>query len=141
MKKIILTSLILIGTVCARAETLTVTITTEGPREGSISILLFSGRSGFPHKSDMAILKVRIPVPVAGPIEYKFTDLPYGRYALSAHHDVNDNQSFDKILWFGPSREPVGFSNISAKKWLATEFQDADFIFGRDKKKITVKLM
>lgn len=46
----------------------------------------------------------------SGAIRFSFKDLPPGRYAIAAYHDVNANGRLDKQT-FGLPAEPYGFSN------------------------------
>ncbi len=46
----------------------------------------------------------------AGAIRFAFRDVPPGRYAIAAYHDVNGNGRLDKQT-FGLPAEPYGFSN------------------------------
>ena len=109
----------------AGAETLTLHVTTEGPREGVIVILVFKDKKGFPNKPEKAFLKARFPVTPEGSVECVITNLPYGSYALSLLHDINENYKADKILGFGPPKEPVGFSNFDKKVLKQPKFEAA----------------
>ena len=110
-----LIGLTLLLAVAVTAETLTVFVTTEGPRKGEIDILVFTGSDGFPNRPKKAFRRVRVPVTGEGPVECVITNLPYGAYSLSVLHDINSNGKSDRMLGFGPPKEPVGFSNIHEK--------------------------
>lgn len=48
-------------------------------------------------------------------IDYKFSDVPFGEYAIKVYHDENNNGRFDS----GPQGEALGFSeNIPANSGL-----------------------
>ena len=115
MAKHWVSAMLLLALVSAGAETLTVHVTTEGPREGVIDILVFNSKKGFPNKPGKAFLQARFPVTAENPVTCVVTNLPYGTYSLSLLHDINNNHKADKILGFGPPKEPVGFSNIDKK--------------------------
>ena len=108
-------ALLLFSFSSVRGEELTVNVTTEGPRKGVIDILIFINEEGFPNKPDKAFRRARFPVTVDDPVTCVVTNLPYGTYSLSLLHDINDNYKADKMLGFGPPKEPVGFSNIDKK--------------------------
>ena len=132
-------AILLAGVGAAYAETLTVKVPTEGPREGVIALLLFRDKKGFPSDNEKAFRKVRIPVTAEGPVVCTITNLPYGVYSLSVLHDVNDNYKADKMLGFGPPKEPVGFSNIDRKLRRQPAYKDTEFTFGPGKTEQTVR--
>jgi uncharacterized protein (DUF2141 family) len=115
MNRFAISAAILLAAGWAMADTLTLHVTTEGPREGFIDILVFQSKKGFPNKPRKAFHRARFPVTAEGPVECVITDLPYGIYSLSLLHDVNGNEKADKMLGFGPPTEPVGFSNFDKK--------------------------
>ena len=121
----------------AAAQDLTVEVTTEGPREGVIAVLVFTDKDGFPDKAEKAFRKIRVPVTAEGSIECVITNLPYGEYSISLLHDVNENYKADKILGFGPPKEPVGFSNITKKLRKKPPFEDTLFTFSAETNRIT----
>ncbi len=120
------------------AETLTVKVTTEGPREGSIDILVFNNKKGFPNKPKKAFRRIRVPVTAEGSVECTITNLPYGTYSLSILHDVNDNNKPDKILGLGPPKEPVGFSNIDKKMSKQPSYEETLFTFSAQTNTIAI---
>jgi uncharacterized protein (DUF2141 family) len=124
----------------AHAETLTVHVTTEGPREGVIAILVFKEKKGFPNKHEKAWLKARFPVTEEGQVTCAIDGLPYGEYALSVLHDTNDNYKADKLLGIGPPKEPVGFSNIDHKVLKQPKFKDTLINFSAESDEISVPL-
>lgn len=132
--------IILLIAMSTRAETLTVKVTTEGPREGSIDILVFNNKKGFPNKPKKAFRRIRVPVTAEGSVECTITNLPYGTYSLSILHDVNDNNKPDKILGLGPPKEPVGFSNIDKKKSKQPSYESTLFTFSAETNEIAVAL-
>jgi uncharacterized protein (DUF2141 family) len=121
--------LLIVALVSTSAETLNINVTTEGPRKGVIAILVFKDQKGFPNKDDKAFLKARFPITEEGPVACTITNLPYGTYAVSVLHDINDNYKADKMLGFGPPKEPVGISNRQKKMLKQPKFKDALFEF------------
>jgi len=140
MNRILIAGLAGWTSVLLYAETLTVNVTTEGPREGVIAILVFKEDKGFPGKHEQAFLKARFPVAEEGDISCAITNLPYGTYSVSILHDVNDNYKADKMLGFGPPKEPVGFSNVHKKPFKQPKFESTLFTFNTDVNEISVPL-
>ena len=134
--------LFLVGIVLASAsaETLTINVTTEGPQEGVIAILVFKEQKGFPDDNKKAFRKARFPVDKKGAVSCAVTNLPYGEYSLSILHDINDNYKADKMLGFGPPKEPIGFSNLDKKVLRQPKFKDTLFTFGSEDTEIEVPL-
>lgn len=127
-----------VATACA--ENLVVNVTTEGPREGSIDILVFNSEQGFPNKPTEAFRQIRFPITAEDPVVCTITNLPYGTYSLSVLHDINNNYKADKTLAIGPPKEPVGFSNISEKPRKRPSYEDTLFTFAPGQTKQTVIL-
>ncbi len=132
--------IVLLVAISAVAETLTVNVTTEGPREGSIDILVFNSKKGFPNKPKQAFRRIRVPVGAEGPVECTITNLPYGEYSLSVLHDINNNLKPDKMLGLGPPKEPVGFSNIDKKMAKQPSYKSTIFTFSAKTNEIAVSL-
>lgn len=122
----------------ATAETLTVKVTTEGPREGVISILVFDQKKGFPSKHEKAFFKGRYPVTEEGMISCAVTNLPHGTYAITVLHDVNSNFKSDKLLGFGPPKEPVGVSTIEKPMRRNPKFKDVTIVFDAENTEISI---
>lgn len=140
MTKLQIIAVILLVASLAQAQTLTVKVTTEGPREGAIDILVFSGKDGFPDKPDRAFRRAIVPVTAEGPVVCAITNLPYGEYSLSVLHDINKNSKADKLLGFGPPREPVGFSNIARKLLKPPTYESTTFAFSSQSNETSVAL-
>ncbi|MEE9368503.1 MAG: DUF2141 domain-containing protein [Pontiella sp.] len=136
----LLTGFTVLSLVTVHAESLTINVTTEGPREGVIAILVFKDKKGFPSDHEKAFKKERFPVTAEGVVSCTFTNLPYGEYSLSVLHDENDNYKADKMLGFGPPKEPVGFSNISQKSKKKPTFESTLFTFNKDSAEFAVPL-
>lgn len=132
--------LLILTTLCGYAKTLTASVTTDGPREGVIAVLVFKDKKGFPSKHKQAFLKARFPVTAEDPVVCTITNLPYGEYSLSVLHDINDNYKADKLLGFGPPKEPVGFSGIDRKLLKQPRFEETVFTFNAQTNTIKVAL-
>ena len=55
-----------------------------------------------------------------------FKDVPYGKYAVQAYHDENNNKKLDTGL-FGIPREPYGFSNDARGSFGPPKYEEAEF--------------
>ena len=128
----------LLAAISANAETLTVNVTTEGPREGVIDILVFNSKKGFPNKPEKSFRRAIFPITAEDPVACAITNLPYGEYSLSVLHDININSKPDKLLGFGPPKEPVGFSNIDKKMSKQPSYKSTVFTFSAQTNEIAV---
>lgn len=132
--------ILILTTLCGYAKTLTASITTPGPREGVIAVLVFKDKKGFPSKHKKAFRKARFPVTAEDPVVCAITNLPYGEYSLSVLHDINDNYKADKLLGIGPPKEPIGFSGIDRKLRKQPSFEETVFTFNAQTNTISVAL-
>ncbi len=61
-----------------------------------------------------------------GAMEFTFTDLPEGEYAIKIFHDKNSNRVLD-TGFFGLPKEPYGFSNNVRPKGRGATFEESVF--------------
>lgn len=66
-------------------------------------------------------------------------DLPEGRYAIKAFHDVNDSGDMDFNI-AGVPKEPYGFSNNASGFMSAPKFEDASFLVKKGKNSTRFKM-
>ncbi len=55
-------------------------------------------------------------------------DLPFGTYAVTVHHDVNDNGEMERA-WFGKPKEPTGASTNPSLRFGPPTFEKSKFEF------------
>ena len=65
--------------------------------------------------------------------------LPFGKYAITIFHDVNDNEELD-TNFIGIPKEPYGFSNNPKSSFGPPGFDDAVFEFEKDGYEIEIIL-
>jgi uncharacterized protein (DUF2141 family) len=63
--------------------------------------------------------------------------LPYGEYAFSAYHDLNDNGRLDTGFLKIP-KEPLGISNDARSRFGPPKYRDARFVLDRPRMTIAV---
>jgi len=88
---------------------LTVNLVTIRNPKGTVRVLLFDNRDGFPGESRKALQSVDGKI-ANGTCSVTFENIPYGIYAVCAYHDENANGQFDET-WYGMPKEGVGVSN------------------------------
>jgi uncharacterized protein (DUF2141 family) len=67
------------------------------------------------------------------------TDLPFGTYAVTVHHDVNDNGEMEQH-WYGKPKEPVGASNNPSTKFGPPNFKKSKFDFASAELTLSVEV-
>ena len=60
-----------------------------------------------------------------------FSDLPYGKYAITIHHDANSNKKLDKN-WLGMPAEGWGLSTDVIPVFSLPSFDDCSFDLNQD---------
>ncbi len=94
------------------AAALTLRVTVEGiaPVEaGLVHVALFESAEGFAQRAD-GIVAARTADADDAAVTVEFADLKAGRYAVTAFHDANANDTFDQALGVIPL-EGVALSN------------------------------
>jgi uncharacterized protein (DUF2141 family) len=102
-----------------KPETTSVTVIVENVENssGNVNVAICDkdlSREGCPYVHEIRAQQ--------GFVETEFKDIPPGRYAVVGYHDVNGNDTFDKML--GIPREPYALSGQAAEKMVPT-FADA----------------
>ncbi len=105
---------------------------------GHARIGLFAHADGFPLDSAKALTGARVAIQ-GGEAAAVFSDLPYGTYAVIAHHDENDNYRMD-VNWLGKPRERYGASNNPRPRLGPPRWQDAHFELNTDTVTVNIKL-
>lgn len=121
----------------AGATDLTVTVSGVQNDRGYIISTVFNSETSF-LKPPEAFASVRIKAS-HGDVGYSLKNLPPGKYAVSAFHDVNGDGKLDT----DPSGQPTevyGFSNDARGTSGPPEFADAAIELGDQAKTISIKL-
>ena len=106
--------------------------------KGQIRIGVFNKKEGFP--ADAHVFKgLTFPVNKKGSMTIRIDDLPYGEYAIAAHHDIKMAGKMSRNL-FGVPSEPYGFSNGAIAKWGDPNFSDASFSLNSSEHKLSITI-
>ncbi len=117
--------------------TLEVQLVGVKPLTGQLYVALHSEPGAFP-KVDKAARKVAAKA-VSDPQTVTLEKVPYGTWAVSVWHDVNDNQKLETGL-FGIPKEPMGVSNDAKGRFGPPKFDDAKFELKEAAKKLVIHL-
>jgi len=72
-------------------------------------------------------------------IYMKFENIPFGTYAISIYHDLNENGELDSNF-IGIPKEPIGFSNNYFPKFGPPKFKHAAFELDQNELKMAINL-
>ncbi len=114
------------------ATTATVTVTVKGikSRDGTVRVAIFTGSKGFPSKDDSLLVR-QVSKIKDNTVKVVFEDVPYGEYALAAHHDENGNGLLD-TNFVGMPKEGYGVSKDAVKGRLGPpKYDDAKIRFDK----------
>jgi len=106
--------------------------------KGQIGILVFNKKEGFPSENAEALREILAPIS-SSTMDYTFSGLPYGEYAISIMHDENMNQRLDKNF-LGIPKEGFGVSNNVVGKMGPPKFEKAVFQFQKNNQSVRIKI-
>lgn len=96
-------------------------------QQGAVCVALFASAEGFPNDSAQAVKAEYFPISEI-PLTITFSDVPFGRYAVSIFHDENSDGELN-LGAFGIPQEGLGFSE-NPQLWKGPpKFQQTDFEF------------
>lgn len=110
----------------ASADTGTLIVEVRGLEfsEGKVRFVLFDSEENFFKE---AIAYGDLDVTDNG-ATWVVNDLPFGTYAVTVHHDVNDNGEMERA-WYGKPKEPTGASTNPKLKFGPPTFEKSRFEF------------
>ncbi len=101
----------------------------SAPYRGNLMVGIYSSQSNFPMIGKEMGKKT---IPASEKVVCEFDEIPPGKYAISAFHDVNSNGILDKN-YLGIPLEGYGFSKNARGVVSAPTFEEAAFDYsGRD---------
>ena len=115
--------------------TLTVRVQGLNPIEGNLRLALFDSEQNFFKRS---VRSEVFPV-TAQRRTWIVENLPYGVYAVLAHHDVDASGKIER-RWYGKPREPTGASNNAPARFGPPTFDDARFRLDSPTRSLTITL-
>lgn len=140
--KLFLNSLFLLASLSVFGQEqspITVKVTNIKHAKGTMRVAFYKKGSGFPKEGTITFAK-ETKVSKAGELTMKFTDIPYGEYAIAVFQDKNQNQKIDKNL-IGYPTEPFGFSKNFKPKFSEPEFEDCNVTISSTNNIFSIKLL
>ncbi|MEO0867027.1 MAG: DUF2141 domain-containing protein [Cyanobacteria bacterium J06642_11] len=115
---------------------LTVDISGLQDSQGQVCLSLFDRGTGFPSDRTKALQATCLP---ATETAATFSDLAPGSYAVSAYHDANDDNEFNRNF-VGMPTEGFGFSQNPSALTGPPDFGEAVFLVAGTETQITIEL-
>jgi len=103
---------------------------------GTVMIALFGENDKFLKEPSYS---KEIPIKNEESISVIFKSIPFGKYAISIYHDLNDNEKLDANFIKIP-KEPIGFSNNYFPKFGPPSFKGASFILESENQEMVITL-
>ncbi len=137
LNKLLIAGGIFFATLPVIAGTLTVEFAVPEGAEGKVFAALFDAADKFPKKGSEKFGQI---APTKGTrLRLVFSDLPPGRYAVSAFLDRNGNEALDTNI-LGIPKEPYGFSRDARGTMGPPGFADAAFEHEGKDQQISIEL-
>jgi uncharacterized protein (DUF2141 family) len=122
------------------AAELTVTVSDIKSDVGALNVTLYNNPDDWLSDKVFATTQLRVSEAMSnGSITTRFQVEP-GEYAVSVHHDDNDNGKMD-TNFIGIPKEPLGLSNGAVPKYGPPKYKDAVFSVGEDGASMPIKLL
>ncbi len=118
---------------------LEIVITNTKSDLGTVQVLLFDNKEGFPDTPEKAFKSLQGNIQ-NNEVKLSLSGIPEGKYAISAFHD-SDGDGKMKTGLFGIPKDRYGFSNDAKGIMGPPSFEDAAFtVSGNSKKEIRINL-
>lgn len=128
-----LISLLIAAPASAETGTLTVEVSDLEFNEGTVRFALFDSDENF-FKRAVAYGNVEVADNGA---TWVVNDLPFGTYAVTVHHDVNDNGEMEQH-WYGKPKEPTGASTNPSLRLGPPTFEKSKFDFAAAELRLSI---
>jgi uncharacterized protein (DUF2141 family) len=106
--------------------------------KGLARIYLHNSPEGFPKKRENAIKAIAVPIK-DGRASAAFDSVQYGIFAVSVHHDENNNEKVDTNFIKMP-REGFGASNNPKSSFGPPKYKNASFELKTDTLRLEIKM-
>ena len=135
---IVLSGISAISQTPAKKGNLKVVVNNIKSKNGQIGFFLFNSADAFPGQTEKALLSGFVKI-AGNTVEYTFTNLALGTYAVYVVHD-EDNDKKLKTNFLGMPKEGVGVSNNAKGHFGPPKYNDAKFDFSKPDQTITISL-
>jgi uncharacterized protein (DUF2141 family) len=124
----------------ANAATLVVTISNIKTDVGQMNVAVYDNEDDWLGDDVVAGQTLVVAEKMSDGVIVAVVELEPGNYAVSVHHDDNDNGKMD-TNFIGIPKEPIGLSNGAVAKFGPPKYKDAVFAIGEDGTEMPIKLL
>lgn len=107
-------------------------------KTGQVGFYLFNSADGFPSHTEKSLLAGFVKT-VGNTVEYTFTNIALGTYAVYVFHDEDNNKKLN-TNFIGMPKEGIGVSNNAKGHFGPPKYDDAKFIFNKPEQTISISL-
>ena len=122
------------------ATTLTVVISDIRSDIGVLNIAVYDNKNDWLGSSTVQKRSLQVLENSVGGVVTTSFEVEPGEYAISVHHDDNDNGKMD-TNFIGIPKEPTGLSNGAVPKFGPPKYKDAAFRVGDEDLQMPIKLL
>ena len=122
------------------ATTLTVVISDIRSDIGVLNIAVYDNKNDWLGSSTVQKRSLQVLENGVGGVVTTSFEVEPGEYAISVHHDDNDNGKMD-TNFIGIPKEPMGLSNGAVPKFGPPKYKDAEFHAGDEDLEMPIKLL
>ena len=122
------------------SATLTVIISDVRSDIGVLNIGIYDNKNDWLGSSTVQKRSLTVLEHNVGGVVTTSFDVEPGEYAISVHHDDNDNGKMDSNF-IGIPKEPTGLSNGAVPKFGPPKYKDAAFRVGNEDLELPIKLL
>jgi len=136
--------LILIASLSVSSQTqikkgnLKVVVSNLKSKTGQVGFFLFNSEDGFPSHTEKALLSGYVKI-VGNTVEYTFTNIAIGTYAVYVFHDADNDKKLN-TNFIGMPKEGMGVSNNAKGHFGPPKYDDAKFDFNKQEQTIVISL-
>ncbi len=107
-------------------------------KSGQVGFFLYNSENGFPGHTEKALLSGYVKT-TGNAVEYTFTNLAMGTYAVYVYHDENNDKKLT-TNFIGMPKEGIGVSNNAKGHFGPPKYIDAKFDFNKSEYTIMISL-
>ena len=133
-------ALALLASAPLHAATLTIEVGNIKSDVGSMNVTIYDSKDTWLGDNYVATQSILVKENMSDGVVMATFEVEPGDYAVSVHHDDNDNGKMD-TNFIGIPKEPTGLSNGAVPKFGPPKYKDAVFPVGEDGVKMSIMLL
>ena len=135
---ILITSLSISSQTQSKKGNLKIVVNNIKSKTGKVGFFLFNSADAFPGNTEKALLSGFVKT-VGNSVEYTFTNVALGSYAVYVFHDEDSDKKLN-TNFIGMPKEGMGVSNNAKGHFGPPKYDDAKFDFNKSDQTITISL-